>query len=67
MKVLITGSTGFVGSHLLDYYLEKYPEYELFATKRWRSDMSNVVHIQNKITWYDMDVTDAHSVDKVIK
>jgi nucleoside-diphosphate-sugar epimerase len=39
MRVLITGITGFVGSHLADYILENHPEVKLFGLIRWRSPM----------------------------
>ena len=37
MRVLITGITGFAGSHLADYLLAEHPEVEIFGTRRWRS------------------------------
>lgn len=36
MRVLITGITGFVGSHLADYLLEK-GDIEVYGIARWRS------------------------------
>ena len=33
--VLITGITGFVGSHMADLILQLYPECRIFGTKRW--------------------------------
>jgi len=38
MKVFITGSTGFVGSHLIDYYLAK-KDVEIFALVRDRNNL----------------------------
>lgn len=64
-KVLITGITGFVGSHLAEYCLEK--QVELFGFKRYHlSNMKNVLHIEDKIQWYDCDMMDAKSVLKAI-
>ena len=37
-NVLITGATGFVGSHMVDYIL-KHTEDKIYATKRWMEDM----------------------------
>lgn len=39
MRVLITGITGFAGSHLADYILEDHPEVKLYGLIRWRSRM----------------------------
>ncbi|MCS7184302.1 MAG: GDP-mannose 4,6-dehydratase, partial [bacterium] len=41
MRVLITGITGFVGSHLADYILENHKDVEIYGIKRWRSSKDN--------------------------
>lgn len=66
MKVLVTGGTGFVGSHLLDLYLEK-ENVELYSIKRRRANIDNVKHIMDKVNWYDCDITDAYSVEHTIQ
>jgi len=35
-RVLVTGVTGFAGSHLVDYLLTR-PDCEIFGIHRWRS------------------------------
>jgi GDP-4-dehydro-6-deoxy-D-mannose reductase len=66
-KVLITGITGFVGSHLAEYCLEK-PDIELWGFKRYHlSKMKNILHVQEKINWYDCDMMDPKSVTKGIR
>ena len=58
-KILITGVTGFVGSHLADYIIEKKFNVELYGIKRWHlSNLKNIKHIINKIKLYDCDITD---------
>ena len=65
-KILITGITGFVGSHLADYALSK--GHTIYGLKRWNlSRMRNVRHILDKINWIDCDLTDSVSVTKAIK
>ncbi|MDI6760175.1 MAG: GDP-mannose 4,6-dehydratase [Candidatus Brocadiaceae bacterium] len=44
-RALITGITGFVGSHLVDYILANHPEVEIYGLVRWRSPMDNLMHI----------------------
>lgn len=66
-KVLISGGTGFVGSWLLEEYLKEPDKYDVYATKKWRSDITNVDHIKDKIKWFDMDLSDSHSIESVIK
>ena len=64
-RALITGVTGFVGSHLADLLLSK--GYEVYGTYRWRSPMENVEHLKDRIKLVDTDIRDAHNVEKTIK
>ena len=65
-KILITGITGFVGSHLADYALAK--DCVVYGFKRWNlSRMRNIRHIIDKINWIDCDITDNISVTKALK
>ncbi|MEO0088939.1 MAG: GDP-mannose 4,6-dehydratase [candidate division WOR-3 bacterium] len=65
MRVLITGITGFVGSHLAEYLLSK--NYEIYGTYRWRSRMENIIHIKEKLKLYECDLKDAAAVYNLIK
>lgn len=42
MRVLITGITGFVGSHLAEYVIARHPGAAVYGTYRWRSKMDNL-------------------------
>ena len=61
-RVLITGITGFAGSHLADYVLREHPEWQLHGTRRWSSRMDKVWHIEDEVRWHDCDLTDPASV-----
>lgn len=65
MKALITGITGFVGSHLADFLLSK--GYKVYGISRWRSDTRNIDHIKSKLTLIDADLNDAHSFYNAIQ
>lgn len=68
MRVLITGITGFVGSHLADYILANHPEVAIYGLVRWRSPMDNVKHISaNKLNLYYGDLTDLSSLIGILK
>lgn len=66
MKVLITGITGFVGSHLADYCLTM-KGVEVYGTIRWRSKRENIEHLIGKVKLVDCDIRDVTSVRKVIR
>ena len=67
-KILITGITGFVGSHLADYMLER-NDVELFGLKRWNlSRLRNVRHLldDTRVKFFDCDITDPVATREVI-
>ena len=64
MRVLITGITGFAGSHLADYILENHPDVKVSGLVRWRSRMENILHIQDKIELHQGDLKDIVSLKK---
>ena len=70
MNILITGGTGFVGSHMIDYIL-KYaikPNQKLYCTKRWMEDTKNVDHIDDKrFEFIDCDLLDANSIRRAVE
>ena len=65
-KVLITGITGFVGSHLADYILEKFSEVQILGLARWRSPTDNIRHILNEITLQFGDLLDPFSLKTIL-
>ncbi|MFW6131660.1 MAG: GDP-mannose 4,6-dehydratase [Candidatus Aminicenantaceae bacterium] len=67
MRVLITGITGFAGSHLADYILQNHPDVKVFGFKRWRSRLENITHIKDKINIYEADLKDMVSLRSCLK
>jgi GDP-4-dehydro-6-deoxy-D-mannose reductase len=65
MKVLITGITGFAGSHLADYILER-GDAEVIGILRWRSRTENIEHFRDKVRFVECDLRDASSVRDVL-
>ncbi len=63
-KALITGITGFVGSHLAEFLLSG--GYEVYGTVRPRSSTENIQHLKNKVKLVEIDIADAHSVLKAV-
>lgn len=67
MKILITGITGFVGSHLAEYILNLKEDHEVFGLCRWRSPRENLEHIFSKIKLLDGDLTDLSGLIRTMK
>ncbi len=67
MNVLITGITGFVGSHLCDYILENHPNATIYGLARWRSPLDNITHILDKVNLCYGDLTDLPSLRDTLR
>jgi len=59
-RVLVTGVTGFAGSHLVDYMLTR-SDCQIFGIQRWRSRTENIEHFADQITLLECDLRDATS------
>lgn len=66
MKALITGITGFAGSHLAELLLAEHPEVELYGIYRWRSRTENIDHLIDQVHMTETDLRDYSSVHKVL-
>lgn len=66
MRALITGITGFAGSHLAEYLLAEHPGVEVHGTYRWRSRTENVEHLGDRIRLAEADLRDYSSVHTVL-
>ena len=64
MRVLITGITGFVGSHLAEYLLKAGAE--VCGSIRWRSKTDNIEHLRSQIELVESDLRDLSSVQGLV-
>src|SRR5262245_48624090 len=65
MPVLITGFTGFVGSHLADYLVGR-GDVEVFGVHRWRSRMDNVEHLRDRVRLVECDMREPSAIRRVL-
>ena len=66
MRALVTGITGFAGSHLVDYMLAEKKSVEVVGIQRWRSRTENIEHFAGKVRMFECDLRDASSVRDVL-
>lgn len=66
MRVLITGITGLIGSHLADHLLSL-GGVEVAGFKRWRSATDNVRHLEGRVRMLEGDVEDPFSIATAIE
>jgi len=71
MRVLITGITGMVGSHLADFLLEN-TDWDIYGMCRWRSPLDNVEHLldranrKDRLYFINGDLCDTISLQNAI-
>lgn len=64
--VLITGITGFVGSHLAEYILREHKNTQVYGLARWRSPKDNILGIINQVNLCYGDLEDYSSLEKIL-
>jgi len=69
MNILITGITGFVGSHMADFLLNKNKINKIYGIVRRRSDITNIKHLfkNDMINIIDCDLLDGGSLMNLIE
>ena len=67
MRVLITGITGMVGSHLAEFILANHPAVEVHGLVRWRSPRENVQGLQGRVTLHEGELRDLHSMVRLLE
>jgi dTDP-glucose 4,6-dehydratase len=69
MKVLITGGAGFIGSHVVRLYVNKYPNYQIYNLDKltYAGNLANLSDIENKpnYTFVKGDIVDADFINKL--
>jgi GDP-4-dehydro-6-deoxy-D-mannose reductase len=69
MRVLITGLTGFIGSHLAEYCLTQ-KEVKIYGTvlsHHLGDELKRVEHIKDKVEFLECNLTNRVAVDRVLK
>jgi len=65
MRILITGITGFVGSHLAEFALERGAQ--VVGALRWRSNTEHIDHLRERLTLIESDLRELSSARELVE
>ena len=70
-KILITGGAGFIGSHVIRRFINKYSEYHIYNLDAltYTGNLENLKDIESKEndTFLHLDVTDVKHINTIFK
>ncbi|HAS40579.1 MAG TPA: dTDP-glucose 4,6-dehydratase [Microscillaceae bacterium] len=71
MKILITGGAGFIGSHVIRLFVNKYPDYQIFNLDKltYAGNLANLKDIEDKpnYTFLKGDIVDQDYIQEIFK
>ena len=71
MKILITGGAGFIGSHVVRLFVNKYPEYIIHNLDKltYAGNLANLTDIENKPNYKFVkgDIVDAAFINELFE
>lgn len=69
MKILITGGAGFIGSHLVRLFVNKYPDYKIYNLDKltYAGNLENLKDVEDKenYSFIKGDIVDAEFIQKI--
>ena len=70
-QILITGGAGFIGSHVVRLFVQKYPEYQIFNLDAltYAGNLENITDIENEpnYTFVKGDITDERFINSLFQ
>ncbi|MDP1725386.1 MAG: dTDP-glucose 4,6-dehydratase [Bacteroidota bacterium] len=70
-KILITGGAGFIGSHVVRLFVNKYPDYQIYNLDKltYAGNLKNITDIEKKTNYHFLraDIVDAIAINNLFE
>ena len=68
-NILITGGAGFIGANFTEFFVNKYPEYNIIVLDKltYAGNLDNLKKVMNKLTFIQGDICDYEFVQGVFE
>ena len=68
-NILITGAAGFIGANFAEYFVNKYPNYNIVVVDKltYAGNMENLKNVMDKITFVQADICDFEKMKDIFK
>ena len=66
-NILVTGAAGFIGANFVEYFINKYPEYNIVVVDKltYAGNMDNLKNTIEKITFVQADICDFEKMKEI--
>ena len=70
-SIIITGGAGFIGSHVVRLFVNKYPDYEIICLDKltYAGNLANLADVEKRANYrfVRMDICDYEGVSRLMK
>ena len=68
-NILITGAAGFIGANFVEYFVKKYPDYNIIVVDKltYAGNKANLKNVEDKIIFIQADICDFEKMKEIFK
>ncbi len=68
-NILVTGAAGFIGANFVEYFVKKYPSYNIIVVDKltYAGNMENLKNVEDSITFIQEDICNFEKMKKIFQ